>query len=231
MGGAPGEDVGVTCADGEGADTRPLSTAYGLVRSSARSWKVPGSPLRAVAHRGTPVHHCPRRGAPACRGGAPLRCLHRRLGLRPSSRHRGQHPQRQCRDQAGVHDHRMGGTHPRWPRTPGLGADRGTGTHMVLRTRTGRWARSRHIATLILADILLVLAAGTTLAILVSLAVQPAASSYARDAFQVDVTLLRLATAPKLIAGALLVLVIAGVYPAIVAVRQDPLDVLEPKVP
>jgi len=91
-------------------------------------------------------------------------------------------------------------------------------------------ARSKHIAALIFADILLVLGAGTALALLISLLIQPAASSFAREAFQVDVELLQPATIPQLIAGALLVLVLAGVYPALIATRQDPLDVLEPRV-
>ncbi|HDL48479.1 MAG TPA: ABC transporter permease [Actinobacteria bacterium] len=90
-------------------------------------------------------------------------------------------------------------------------------------------ARSRHIAALIFADIFLVLVTGTALSVLISFAVQPAASSFARDAFQIDVTLLQPSTIPKLIAGALLVLIVAGVYPALLATRQDPLDVLEPK--
>jgi len=91
-------------------------------------------------------------------------------------------------------------------------------------------ARSKHIASLIFADILFVLGAGTALALLISLAIQPAASSLAREAFEVDVELLQPSTIPQLIAGAFLVLVLAGVYPALIATRQDPLDVLEPKV-
>lgn len=90
-------------------------------------------------------------------------------------------------------------------------------------------ARSKHIAGLIFADILLVLVAGTALAILISIAVQPAADSFAQDAFQIQVSLIRPSTVPRLLAGALLVLLVAGAYPAFIATRQDPLDVLEPK--
>lgn len=89
-------------------------------------------------------------------------------------------------------------------------------------------ARSRHIATLIFIDVLLVLVAGAALTVLFSLAVQPTANSFARNAFQVDVTILHPSALPQLFAGALLVLVLAGVYPALIATRQDPLDVLEP---
>ncbi len=90
-------------------------------------------------------------------------------------------------------------------------------------------ARNRHIAALIFADVLVVLIAGTVLALVISVAIQPAADSFGQDAFQVNVRLIQLSTIPKLVAGALLVLLLAGVYPAYVATRQDPLDILEPK--
>lgn len=89
-------------------------------------------------------------------------------------------------------------------------------------------ARSRHIAALIFIDVLLVLVAGAALTVLFSLAVQPTANSFARNAFQADVTILHPSALPQLSAGALLVLVLAGVYPALIATRQDPLDVLVP---
>ncbi len=88
-------------------------------------------------------------------------------------------------------------------------------------------ARGRHVVALIFADILLVLGVGTLLALVVAVAVQPVASSFAREAFQVEVDLLQASTIPKLVAGVVLVLGVAGVYPALVATRQDPLDVLE----
>ena len=90
-------------------------------------------------------------------------------------------------------------------------------------------ARSRHIVTLVLADIMLVLLSGTALALLLALAVEPLASSFAESAFAVDVQLVQASTLPQVFAGGLLVLVLAGVYPALRATRQDPLDVLEPK--
>jgi len=91
-------------------------------------------------------------------------------------------------------------------------------------------ASTRDIAALIFADIVLVLFLGTTLAILASLAIQPSANSFARQAFQIEVQLLQPSAIPQLLLGGLLVLAIAGVYPAVIATRQDPLDVLEPKV-
>lgn len=91
--------------------------------------------------------------------------------------------------------------------------------------------RSSHIAGLILADVLLVLSVGTALALAIALALQPLASSFAQSAFQVSgVNFLQLTTVPQLIVGELLVLILAGVYPALKATRQDPLDVLEPRV-
>lgn len=91
--------------------------------------------------------------------------------------------------------------------------------------------RGFHIATLILFDILLVLAAGTALALVVVLSIQPAAASFANSTFQVTgVRFLRLSTVPQLVLGEMLILILAGTYPAVKAVRQDPLDVLEPRV-
>jgi ABC-type antimicrobial peptide transport system permease subunit len=90
-------------------------------------------------------------------------------------------------------------------------------------------ATTRHIAILIFADVLLVLAVGTALAILLAAAMQPAASSFAASAFAVDAQLVRASAIPRLLAGSLLVLLIAGVFPAVKATRQDPIDVLEPK--
>lgn len=89
-------------------------------------------------------------------------------------------------------------------------------------------ARSAHIAGLVLTDVLLVLLAGGLLAVLATTAVQPIARSFAREAFQVEVVLLNRFVLPQLVAGASLVLVVAALYPTISAVRQDPLDVLEP---
>jgi putative ABC transport system permease protein len=92
-------------------------------------------------------------------------------------------------------------------------------------------ASTRDIAALIVADIVLVLLLGTTVAVLVSLAIQPVANSFARQAFQIDIRLLQPSVIPRLLLGGLLVLAVAGIYPAVIATRQDPLDVLESKIP
>jgi hypothetical protein len=90
--------------------------------------------------------------------------------------------------------------------------------------------RSTHIIGLILADVVLVLLAGTALAGVLVAALQPAAASFARDTFQVGVRLLQPDTVPRLFVGELIVLILAGLMPALKATRQDPLDVLEPSV-
>lgn len=90
-------------------------------------------------------------------------------------------------------------------------------------------ARGRHIVGLIVVDVLLVLTAGTALSLILAVAVQPAAQAFARDAFGIDVRLLQASTVPSLVVGVVLVLVLAAAYPAAVATRQDPLDVLEAK--
>lgn len=90
-------------------------------------------------------------------------------------------------------------------------------------------ARGRHIAALIVSDVLLVLAVGTLLAVTLTLAMQPTADAFAQDAFQISVQLLHPSAVPQLLLGTLLVLILASSYPALTAARQDPLDVLEPK--
>lgn len=90
-------------------------------------------------------------------------------------------------------------------------------------------ARGRHIAALIVSDVLLVLATGTLLAVTLTLVMQPVADAFAQDAFQISVQLLHPSAVPQLLLGTLLVLILASSYPALTAVRQDPLDVLEPK--
>jgi len=90
-------------------------------------------------------------------------------------------------------------------------------------------ARTGHVIALIVVDLLIVLVLGTAIAVSASIAGQPAAAAFARSAFQVDVQLLQMSTIPRLVAAVFLVLAVAGIYPAFIAVRQDVLDVLEPK--
>lgn len=90
-------------------------------------------------------------------------------------------------------------------------------------------ARRNQIVLLVIADLILVLGLGVLLALIFTAAVQPVANQFARDAFQVDVHLLQGGSLTRLVGGALLLLLIAGIYPAVVAIRQDPLDVLEPR--
>lgn len=91
--------------------------------------------------------------------------------------------------------------------------------------------RGAHIATLVVIDVAILLIIGTALAVMLALMLQPLASSFASSAFQIqDVRVLQPSRIPELIAGAFLVLLVAAFYPALRAVRQDPLDVLEPRV-
>lgn len=90
-------------------------------------------------------------------------------------------------------------------------------------------ARAAQIAALVLADIAVVLLVGTGLATAVLAAMQPTADRFAQDAFGLSVQLLEPTTVPQVLGGAVIVLAIAGGYPALRATRQDPVDVLEPK--
>lgn len=89
-------------------------------------------------------------------------------------------------------------------------------------------ARGRHIVALVFADVSLVLLAGTALALLLAAVGQPTVDAFAQSAFGLRVQLIRPDTAPQLLVGGLLLLAVAGTYPALKATRQDPLDVLEP---
>jgi hypothetical protein len=98
---------------------------------------------------------------------------------------------------------------------------------IVVRDRTWFFGLSRaaggrgtDIAKLVLADIVLVLVAGTVVALLLALILQPFAASFAYRAFQIPkVRFLHASTVPQLIAGEFVVLLLAGAYPALRAVR------------
>lgn len=105
---------------------------------------------------------------------------------------------------------------------------------IVLRDRTWFFglaravgARRLTIAWLVLADILIVLVAGTALALVVLATTAPWVAEFGRAAFQSDIHLLRRATVPGLLGGVGFILVIGGAYPAWRATRLDPMDVLE----
>lgn len=87
--------------------------------------------------------------------------------------------------------------------------------------------RTRFVVGLVLAEVALVLVVGTALAVGVLTAAQPVVSSFATSTFGIDVQLVRGAMVPRMLVGALAVLVLAVAYPAFKATRQDPLDVLE----
>jgi len=92
-------------------------------------------------------------------------------------------------------------------------------------------ARGGDIAAPVVVDIVLVLFVASGLTIALLLVLSPTAASFARHAFQVrGVSFIRASVVPRLVLGGFLVLVLAAAYPAAKAVRQDPLDVLEPRV-
>lgn len=105
---------------------------------------------------------------------------------------------------------------------------------IVLRDRTWYFglaravgARKGDVAWLVLADIVLVLIAGFTFALLIATVTEPAVETFGRAAFQTDLRPIQPAALARLALGSLLILLLAGVYPAWRATRLDPLDVLE----
>ncbi len=105
---------------------------------------------------------------------------------------------------------------------------------IVLRDRTWFFGLSRavgarrwNVAWLVIADILIVLAAGLACAVLVILASAPWVSSFGRTAFEVRLQILRWSALPSLAAGLAFILALGGAYPAWRSTRLDPLDVLE----
>jgi hypothetical protein len=89
-------------------------------------------------------------------------------------------------------------------------------------------AGGRHVATLVILDVLLTLVVGTGLALVLAAVSEPTVRSFAASAFGVEVQLLQPSSLSQLVIGGLVVLGLAAGYPAIKATRPDPLDVLEP---
>ncbi|MCU1677614.1 MAG: transporter permease [Frankiales bacterium] len=90
-------------------------------------------------------------------------------------------------------------------------------------------ARRVDVVALVVADIVVVLMLGSLSALAILAALGPAASAFAADTFQVHMQLLDASVLPRLFAGQVVVLLVAGLMPALRASRQDPVVVLEPK--
>ena len=114
----------------------------------------------------------------------------------------------------------------------------GVATAQIITTRGRSWfyglsraigATRTDVAQLIALDIALIVMGGAGAAIVISAVAQPAVSDFARNAFDADVDLLQPSGVLQLLVGALVVLLLAAVPPVAIAVRQDPVDVLEPK--
>lgn len=88
-------------------------------------------------------------------------------------------------------------------------------------------AQSRHIAMLIVTDVLLLLCVGASLALVVAFAGESVVSAYTMRAFGVEATLVNGDVIPRLVAGGGLVLLVGAVVPVMSGLRNDPLDVLE----
>lgn len=105
---------------------------------------------------------------------------------------------------------------------------------IVLRDRTWYFglaravgARKSDVAWLVLADIVLVLLAGFGAALVIAVATAPMVESFATSTLQFQLDPVESGALLRLLLGAVLMLVLAGVYPAWRATKLDPLDVLE----
>lgn len=91
-------------------------------------------------------------------------------------------------------------------------------------------ARRTHIAILVCVEVLATVVLGVIAAVLLAWAAGPLANRVAQRTFDMDASLVNAGVLPRLVFGALVVLVLASAWPAYKATTQDPLDVLEPKV-
>lgn len=91
-------------------------------------------------------------------------------------------------------------------------------------------ARRTHVAVLVCVEVLTTVVLGVLAAVLLAWASEPLANRIAQRTFDVNANLVNASVLPRLVLGALLVLVLASAWPAFRATTQDPLDVLEPKV-
>jgi putative ABC transport system permease protein len=91
-------------------------------------------------------------------------------------------------------------------------------------------ARRAHIAILVCVEVLATVLLGVVAAVLLAWVSGPIADRVAQRTFDTSADLVNAGVLPRLILGALVVLVLASAWPAYRATTQDPLDVLEPKV-
>lgn len=90
-------------------------------------------------------------------------------------------------------------------------------------------ARPVHLAILVITDVALTVLLGVATALFLGAAAQPVVSEFARAAFDLEADLLNSAVIPRLGLANIFALVLASAWPVVRAIRQDPLDVLEPK--
>lgn len=88
-------------------------------------------------------------------------------------------------------------------------------------------AGRRHVATLVLGDVLLVFTAGMALAFVIAKLAQQPVEEFSRGRFGFEMSLLAPQVAGQLALAATAVLTLASVYPVWIALRLDPLDILE----
>lgn len=85
----------------------------------------------------------------------------------------------------------------------------------------------RHVAALVVLDVVLVLVAGLVVLGAAILLGGPIVGGFVRDAFAVELALLDPGTLARLVPTAVVLLIVAAGYPTWKAVRLDPLEVLE----
>lgn len=88
-------------------------------------------------------------------------------------------------------------------------------------------ARRHHIVTLVVLDTAVIMLAGVCASLIVAALADPWVSSFARESFNAEASLLTGRLLPVLSLGMTLILLMGTLYPAIVALRQDPVELLE----
>jgi hypothetical protein len=88
-------------------------------------------------------------------------------------------------------------------------------------------ARRRDLATMVMVEVMVLVVVAVAIALALAAALQPTLTAWSEATFEVELTVIELASLPRLALAAGLLSLVAGGYPAVRSTRMDPADVLE----